>query len=664
MGRGLSSLGDLVNIAKNRATDMTTCLQQWRSRLLQSRDSDPIRALHVSLQQSNASTLHIQFDCNFLCCVSNYELFTGTLYLNDYFLSRGLGASQQSCRVDTYGKAFDLVCNYEVSEILSQEDPGEHILGQEVNRLFAEDPRTFLNMLQKSSALAQTTKPMPGIKRPARLMDSGPMAKRSKGPGNYPDNNALVSKKKVGILMKPTDSLLNKLNKLKELLKEEGITKLHLVPKIDQIAQKTAINIKNVYRYSGIPALGFETRTPVLMEIYFDDVLMASSEENPRRGAAMHDAYHKLAETISSEPVELLATGSRYWHDHMQNASDICHVVTKWQGDDNNCLLTTNLANMKQMMQSNPDFTVPVSKLILTEHQADEGSENIFKMLELSCTRNCMLLECEIVRNPDISFTCTMSLQGKQIGQSTHSTKQGSKRVCSEQIMKRLTGKNDHIYVKKEYNGRIITKNELVEEARRIQKAGLPPAKNCMPPPTAPGQQAQQEHKPKVMTKMPTTSEKEKKEIVDMEGNETLQANIALKPLMPYMATAFYKILDEYYEKVTLDDLMVDIKDLSKSQFEMITHCASRMGLRVISKVNKNGMVVKALSEHLSLLRRSLKAQDISKILQINNGKSGRYEIKKLVHKSTPQELEKFKTEYLAKHKEMVDERENPANVE
>ena len=60
-----------------------------------------------------------------------------------------------------------------------------------------------------------------------------------------------------------------------------------------------------------IPALGFETRTPVLMEIYFDDVLMASSEENPRRGAAMHDAYHKLAETISSEPVELLATGSR-----------------------------------------------------------------------------------------------------------------------------------------------------------------------------------------------------------------------------------------------------------------------------------------------------------------------------------------------------------------
>ena len=60
---------------------------------------------------------------------------------------------------------------------------------------------------------------------------------------------------------------------------------------------------------------------------------------------------------------------------------------------------------MKQMMQSNPDFTVPVSKLILTEHQADEGSENIFKMLELSCTRNCMLLECEIVRNLDNSFT-------------------------------------------------------------------------------------------------------------------------------------------------------------------------------------------------------------------------------------------------------------------
>ena len=73
--------------------------------------------------------------------------------------------------------------------------------------------------------------------------------------------------------------------------------------------------------------------------------------------------------------------------------------------------------------------------------------------------------------------------------------------------------------------------------------------------------------------------------------------------------------------QVTLEDLMFDIKDLSKSQFEMITHCATRMGLRVISKVKVNS------KDHLSLLRRSLKARDISKILQLNDGKSGRYEI-------------------------------------
>ena len=43
-----------------------------------------------------------------------------------------------------------------------------------------------------------------------------------------------------------------------QLLKDEGITQLHLVPKIDQIAQKTAIIIKNVYRYSGVRFLFFQ----------------------------------------------------------------------------------------------------------------------------------------------------------------------------------------------------------------------------------------------------------------------------------------------------------------------------------------------------------------------------------------------------------------------
>lgn len=64
----------------------------------------------------------------------------------------------------------------------------------------------------------------------------------------------------------------------------------------------------------------------------------------------------------------------------------------------------SNLTNMRQMMQSNPDMTIPVDKMVLTEHESDQNIENVFKSLELSATRNLMLLECEIARNPDMSF--------------------------------------------------------------------------------------------------------------------------------------------------------------------------------------------------------------------------------------------------------------------
>lgn len=60
---------------------------------------------------------------------------------------------------------------------------------------------------------------------------------------------------------------------------------------------------------------------------------------------------------------------------------------------------------MKQMMQSMPDVTIPIDKMVLTEHESDKDIQNVFKALELSATRNLMLLECEIVRNPDLKFT-------------------------------------------------------------------------------------------------------------------------------------------------------------------------------------------------------------------------------------------------------------------
>ena len=64
---------------------------------------------------------------------------------------------------------------------------------------------------QQSSDPALSSVPVTGMKRPAPkpLFPEG--AKRPKGPNPWPESNALVPKKKGGILMDPNDSLFDKL---------------------------------------------------------------------------------------------------------------------------------------------------------------------------------------------------------------------------------------------------------------------------------------------------------------------------------------------------------------------------------------------------------------------------------------------------------------------
>ena len=58
---------------------------------------------------------------------------------------------------------------------------------------------------------------------------------------------------------------------------------------------------------------------------------------------------------------------------------------------------------MTQMMGAGPDLTVTLDRLVLTEHDVDKD-EHCFKMLELSCTRNNVLLEVEITRMFEDNF--------------------------------------------------------------------------------------------------------------------------------------------------------------------------------------------------------------------------------------------------------------------
>ena len=87
---------------------------------------------------------------------------------------------------------------------------------------------------------------------------------------------------------------------------------------------------------------------------------------------------------------------------HREMFSFLCFNHTPMHGPLSCLSSASNLANMKQMMQCEPDLSIPTDLMIITEHEAD--GDGGFKTLELSATRNCMLLECEISRISDTNF--------------------------------------------------------------------------------------------------------------------------------------------------------------------------------------------------------------------------------------------------------------------
>ncbi|CAL1536809.1 unnamed protein product [Lymnaea stagnalis] len=681
IGVGLTSLHDVIKSASCRKiignqepispnSPMNLFIERWKAFALGFTDcGNAVSNIECSLKASKLSQLQLNFECKFLAKCSIYSIFTGVLSVNKLlnnavaestFLARGMGLSKKSAKMDCYEKAYKLLFNSSIQEIMNQEDCGEEFLTQEVTILYKDNPKGFMDLLKKSNALADIEAAPPsattgkgrgsgGSKRTSNVRPGGTDPKRGRFTDHLTDilenkHLSLAPQKKVGILMHPNDSLYDKLEKLKELLKEEGITKLHIVPKIDQIAHKTAIHIKNVYRFQDVPILGFESRMPVYCEIYFDDVFMADGAADFKRNTAMQLAYTNLSNRLYSQPLEAIVNTARLWEPYMVSEPDICNVVTKWQGEDNNSLLTSNLANMKQMMQSMPDVNLPIDCMVLTEHESDKDIQNVFKALELSATRNLMLLECEIVRNPDMKFTCSLSLQGRLLSSRTHFTKNGAKRSCSEAVMNEMKKKHDYIFVTSKFIGHTITREELELLGAKKKALGEPPGKIFHKRNT-------EEQNDIIASADDSIFLKRNDSDLLIDPSANVKRDNVDRADIPPVAKGTDIALDSCQNEISLEDLMVNVNNMPKSQRDMVTSCASKMGLRVITKL-KN-------THDSSLLRRTVTAQDMSKILQLNGGESGRYKLVSCKNPLLKDDLEKFKEECLEHHRKLVEARNN-----
>uniref|UniRef100_A0A0B6ZP83 DRBM domain-containing protein n=1 Tax=Arion vulgaris TaxID=1028688 RepID=A0A0B6ZP83_9EUPU len=663
------SRSPVANTEAGYSTELVTLIERWQTFAKDFADcGNAISNLECSLKASKISLLQLTYRCKFLTKCNIYNVFTGTLHISklinhvpreSVFVARGLGLNKKTAKLDCYEQVYKLLMNSSIETIMSQKDREEKYIIQEINHQYREDPKEFPNIMttcivddtqdkdeeQESQSKSQTGKRATSRRRYNRSGDfDSKRPKLSDWAAEIVENKnlSLAPSKKICLLMHPDDPLIDKLYKLKQLLKDEGITKLHIVPKIDQLAHKAAIQIQNVYKFSEIPMFGLNARMPVYCEIYFDDVYMARGSAEVKKMKAMQNAYGNLGKLICLQPLEKLAANHRLWHPYMALDLDICSIMTKWPGKDNDAILTSNLTNMKQMMQSAPDMSTPISKMVLTEHESDKDIENVFKSLELSATRNLMLLECEIMRNTDFTFTCSISLQGKVLSSQVHPAKNGAKRLCSEAIVSRMKATNDIIFVKTEMVGRVITQRELLESATKKHALGEPPAKIF---------KKITDYKDDPANLSREERQRQEAERLKFEERENLEENINARPLFPWIAAAMYEILDEYYKSITAEDLMLDIGDMPKSQRDIISSCAAKMGLRMVTKTKT--------SFDGPILRRTVTAQDMSKILQLHGGESGRYKLSSCRHPLTEEELEQFRNQCLEHHQKLVEARIN-----
>jgi hypothetical protein len=103
--------------------------------------------------------------------------------------------------------------------------------------------------------------------------------------------------------------------------------------------------------------------------------------------------------------------------------------------------------------------------------------------------------------------------------------------------------------------------------------------------------------------------------------------------------------------QITLEDLMLDIGDMPKSQRDIVSSCATKMGLRVATKTRT--------SFDGNVLRRTVTAQDMCKILQLHGGESGRYKLTSCKNPLSKEDLDEFRAKCLEHHQKLVDARTN-----
>ncbi|KAK7489789.1 hypothetical protein BaRGS_00018971 [Batillaria attramentaria] len=513
-------------------------------------------------------------------------LFTGTLSVGGVFLTRGLGLSKKAVKHDCYERAVKILRTKSVAEIMSLEDCGKEALKEEVVRQSEEDYEAFKAFLfQKHASEVDVSEKI----RTAAIAES-----------QVPERNFPLADKMMMLLKE---------------IEKPGMDDVPITSRADVLCFKVGISVAALFktvnpedalrnkREVGRLQLEFD----LICEVYFDGILVGQGTGCPRKNAQLA-AYENVFHRLRMEPVSQVANGPSL-HACPETLPGFVEIQHK--GSRQQC--GSNQHRLGALKLFPPDLSVNPDEMVVMENEGDNAEEFAYKILEFSASKNGMLLEWKQLDkgNTNSSFRVEQDIphvnavgdkQQKSVIGIASSKLKARNAAAALMLMDMYQGQDVIRLGSKEELSNAIRFVDLRAQAEKLKTQG-PPRSN----------------RP-IFDPLRSQADTKEGEV----GSESSRATEAQKwisdPLTPWIEDAIMNKLEEYAEKLTLEELIFGT-DLPLMARRFVTWAAHTLFLTPSQRVLPPDL------SYVLVYKRSVNPQDMVKILHVNKMHSGRFEL-------------------------------------
>ncbi|XP_025112706.1 uncharacterized protein LOC112575226 isoform X2 [Pomacea canaliculata] len=573
---------------------LSICFDVWRQF---GQPTERINAIQTIINGITASRLKLtaDFEAEHLMTVIK-PLFTGRLSLGETFLTRGLGLSKKAVKHDCFTRGLEILKTKSVEEIMALEDCGVEALKEEVLQQSKEDYDAFKKFIYEKHASESDT---------SEKIRTAAISTVRSTEWHFP--------------------LADKIMMFAKEVEKPGMEDVPLISRFDVTSFKVGITVTVVYRLEQVPqvaedqapktACGQDQNLLVNCHIYFDDTLVGKGCAKSRK-EAQKLAYENLQNRLCSESFAAIAAGPKI-PENPSSLPDFLDVVYKGAKPQQG----SNSHKLSLMKLHPPDPNADPDDIVIMESEGDNLEENAFKVLEFSATKNGMLLSWRQLDkgNAPGSFRCEMILQNtkKVVGVSTSKTK--ARNAAAALMLVDMYQNQDVVKISLPDNeaGKISYK-EIEERARELKAEGPYRSERVDCDLTVPDERA--EEKCKAVNRQKAGAQQSDK----AAGSQTWdKPDTELKQwldneLRPWLEDAIVERIEKYTSKLTLEELVFEFPR-SARRFAL---AAAQSFYLVTGARGSQDQGFWPGARH-----RGHTPQEMVKILHVNKGKSGRYQI-------------------------------------